>query len=770
MSSYVANRRPLFFAALCVVAGLVIMPMRGVACEAPPVALKMPQEKLRAALHDTPEPLLAEIDAYSIAMEACYDSLLGPLELRPLAQQAEALSLHMQDMRKAAQDDVRDDEFAYEDLLSSDHWAHIEAMRVAAAYAHAWGQLAMAVRHVSANDKRAALQQAEASLRQLSFEFKHPQLVQRAMYGLATAQIEGGQLAAAKASLTRLQASLKRGGNGDFARAVTAFKNRISDPSYVPPPALFVMDAQADKPSLDTAGVGKGGMGAVDLARQAVRDGRSAADITALLRPALSGDEAALRAALDLISRDQLLLAAMDYEPGQSLRVMQLAFAGGQYGQLKAAWAGVKPFYPHLPLGLKRRVDYQLGVALLNLNELDRAIAHLWQARKSLGEADNSPQAVLIDKLIALAQLSYDTPPDATRLALAQSFQNIALPQPAGADTPEAAMPPPLDVALLLRARVVLARHEAGQKNWQAADQWLTGIGPDMPAYQLFLGMRVRLLAEAVKAQKDDAARNKTARGAFQLYRLWQDSLCPPGCLSGNRLAVHRAAIALAMDGDLAPEAFGAAYGAFAAADGDTRPLITPAIDYLVSARAATRLAQILEPPQEADAGFVLGQWKKYLAEQADMATAYDWLATALVDVQGRPQAVLLEALMTHDLAQDMPMRALAHAEKLAANFPRRPSAWFFRAAVLAANQRHMEGARALASLAGRTPADDPVGMGARLGLAALFIELERRDQACAMRAKIFSRPQAGEVWQTAVTAFPLLHGWHEATQQGCAG
>ncbi len=736
------------------------------ACDMPPAALLQPLDGLRAALREAPAPLLSAMDTYSIGMEACYDGLRGPLELAPLAQQSDALADHMAALRKAAEDEVRDDEFAYEDLLSSDHWADIEAMRVASAYAAAWGQLAMAVRHVSANDKKEALAAAQKKLRALSFEFKHPQLVQRAMYGLATAQIEGGQLAAATASLERLQASLKRGGNSDFAGAVNAFHARITDPAYVPPPPLFEKQAAAPEGAQPlTLGQADGAAGALALARQALREARPAREITALLRPAFGGDEAALRAALDLVSRDQLLLEAMDYEPGQSLRVMRLAFAGGQYGQLEAAWAGVKAYYPYLPLGLKRRVDYQLGVALLNLGALDRAVSHLWAARKTLGDG---PQAEVIDKLIALAQLSYDTPPDAARLALAESFRNIALPQMPDEAAPETVAPPPLDVALILRARVVLARHAAQQKDWQAADQLLSGIGPSMPAYQLFLGMRVRLLAEAVRAKPEAQARNKTARGAFALYRLWQNSACPPGCLTGDRAAVHRAALDIAISGALPPDAFGQAYGSFVADGGDARPLMARAIAFLVSARAPLRLAQLLEPAAEAEAAFVLGQWKTYLADKADLAGDYDWLATQLVDLQGRPQAALLEALMTHDLASGNATRALPLAEKLAADFPRRPSAWFFRAAVLAANQRHMESARALAALAGRTPADDPVGMGARLGLAALFVALERGEQACAMRAKIFSRPQAADTWQTAITAFPLLADWQATTDGAC--
>lgn len=736
------------------------------ACNAPPPVLSAPISELRAALEQMPAPLLAEMDAYSVAMEACYDSALGPLELAPFVAQAKKLSAHMADLRRAAEDDVRGDEFAYEDLLASDLWGHIEALRVAGAYGAAWGELAMAVRHISADDKRKGLQAAQSALRQLSFEFKHPQLVQRAMYGLATAQIEGGQVDLAKASLERLKASLKRGGNAGFTRAVTDFHARISDPSYTPPPQLFATEEKTPRRQAELTNIA-GGMAAVELARQALREARPAEEIAALIRPALAGEAEALRAALDLLARDQLLLEAMDYEPGQSLRVMRLGFASGQYGQVKAAWAGVKPFYPHLPMGLKRRVDYQLGVALLNLGELDRAISHLWAARQTLKQG---PQATLIDKLIALAQLSYDAPPDAARLALARGFQDLPLPAAPPPNTPAADAPPSLDVALILRARVVLARHAAAQKDWPAADKWLSGIGPGLPAYQLFLGMRVRILAQAVKAETDAAARQKTARGGHALYRLWQGSECPPGCLAGDRVAVHRAAIELAISGNLPPAAFGLAFGSFVAEGGDTRPLLARSFMFLVTARDAVRLMQLLEPADEGEAAFVLGRWKHYLAEEADMPRDYNWYESALVDLQGRPQAVLLEALMDYDLANRRAAKALSHAEKLAANFPRRPSAWFYRAAVLAANQRHMEGARALASLAGRTPADDPVGMGARLGLSALFIELQRHEQACAMRAKIFSRPQAPALWQTAVGAFPLLGAWHETTERACAG
>ena len=152
------------------------------------------------------------------------------------------------------------------------------------------------------------------------------------------------------------------------------------------------------------------------------------------------------------------------------------------------------------------------------------------------------------------------------------------------------------------------------------------------------------------------------------------------------------------------------------------------------------------------------------LPDADGLAGHYDWLATALADLQGRPRAVLLERLIEHDLAGDRAAPALRHAEKLAADFPRRPSAWFMRAAALQANQRNMEAARALSALARRTSADDPVGMGARLGLAALFIELEQGEKACAMRMKIFARPTANDNWAAAAQAFPILKGRHKRT------
>ena len=179
------------------------------------------------------------MDDYSIAMEACYDGPQGPLELAPHIKAANLLEANITAMRRLAEDKVRDDEFDYEALLSSPLWGDIEAMRVATAYATAWGALAAAVRHISAEDKKQALDLAGKAMLQLTFEFKHPVLVQRAMYGLATAQIEGGRLAAAVATLTRLKQSLARGGDADFKISVVGFYARITAPSYQPPAVSY---------------------------------------------------------------------------------------------------------------------------------------------------------------------------------------------------------------------------------------------------------------------------------------------------------------------------------------------------------------------------------------------------------------------------------------------------------------------------------------------------------------------------------------------------
>lgn len=755
----------------------LVAPLKAQACGSANPLLRATPQAILSLLEEDAGVLLAAGDAYATAMEACYDGPLGPLELAPFVIESEAVATNMAQVRLLAEQSVRDNEVAYEDLLSSDLWGDIESLRVAGAYAAAWGQLAAAVRHISADDKRRAMKQAQNALRLLSFEFKHPHLVQRAMYGLATAQIEAGQLSVAQQTLERLQQSLRRGGAADFKRAVDGFLARISAPDYRPPAALFhapkksalkethQQNGQQSRQQSDSA---------LAMARQAMSEARTADEIVALLKPALSGDGKTVAAALDLLARDQLLLRAMDYEPGLSLRVMQQAFDTAQYGQLIAAWRGLKPFYPHMPPAMKRQTDYRLGVAYLSLGDLPLAIEFLTAARKGL--TAQNPQSARLDKLIVLAQLSVDEAPTQQRRALAEKFRTLPLPTAQGEVTDSGAVrAPSLDIMLALRARIVLARAAALEKDWLKADKTLTGIGPGLPGYQLFLGMRVRLLAEAVKARQADGvsaeALAKTGRGAAALYRLWLSAECPPGCVTGNRAAVHHAAIDTALYADLPSDDFGRAWGAFAADGGDIRPLVPRAIDYLTRQKDAARLMVLLEPDTEEAAAFVLGHWKKFLtelSEQPDFAALYDWLDSSLIDLQSRPKAALLEVFITYDLQNAQPEKALIQAEKLAANFPRRPAAWFLRAAALQASARGIEATRALAALAQRTPADDPVGMGARLGMAALFVELERGEQACAMRAKIFSRPNARDNWQAASTAFPILDGWHAVTQKAC--
>ncbi|MCH1541834.1 MAG: hypothetical protein L7U45_02105 [Alphaproteobacteria bacterium] len=763
---------PLF---LGLIMALFIAPQAATACGAPPALLTATPQKILAALEEDAAPYLAAMDTYSVAMEACYDGPLGPLELVPFVKEAERLSQNMASLRRMAEDRVRGNELDYEGLLSSALWADIEAMRVAASYATAWSSLAVAVRHVSAEDKKQALVEATKRMQQLTFEFKHPVLVQRAMYGLASTHIEGGRLAAAQDTLTRLRQSLARAGAPEFKQSVEAFYARITAPDYQPPTPLFSAAQDIDAPDDARANPlsGRPANDAVRLARLAVGEGRPADEIVALLEPALRGTPESARAALALIGRDQLLVQAMDYAPGPSLRVMRRAFADGQYGQLVNSWPDLKPYYPLLPDGLKRQVDYQMGVARLNLGALILAIDHLRAARQV---TPTGAQAERLDKLIVLAQLTADKAPDAALIALAKTYHRkekfIEIQMPIDAPPPTPAEV--LDDLLDLRARIVLARQAAQGADWPAADAYLTGIGPDQPAYRLFLGMRVRLLAEAVKGRKKAGENQQklrsTARGGHILYRLWRSSQCPPGCPTGNRLAVHQAAFETAFLADLNSTAFGFSWGGFVEDGGDIRPFIPQALDYVMARGDGDRLLVLLESVDEELAAVTLAHWKKHLrglVKKPDLGGHYGFLR-GLIDLQGRPQAVLLETLIEHDLARDKAAAALEHAETLAANFPRRPGAWFWRAAALQANQRGLEAARALSSLAQRTPADDPIGMGARLGLAAIFIDLERGTQACAMRQKIFSRPQAQTRWRDAVTAFPLLKDWQGTADKHC--
>jgi hypothetical protein len=723
-------------------------------------------------LAEQSDSLLAAMDSYSVGMEACYDSPLGPLELAPRVDQAERLASKMLALRGLAEAKVRGNEFEFEDLLSSDMWAHIESLRVASAYGAAWGHLAQAVRHVSANDKRAALHRVRADLQKLTFEFKHPVLVQRAMYGLALAQVENGDVAQAQDTLDRLLSSLRRNDARQFQAAVQAFYDEISAPGYQPPLPPASRDADADAganegPSQPNFRGDMGGQGeaALKAALQALKELRSADEIAALLEPAFGASPATVRQALDLASRDKTLLEALGYQPGPGLRQMRNGFATQRFSVVREGWRGVKPYYPYMPAALKRQVDYQMGASLVTLGDLPLALMHLRSALVGLAQG---PHRTRIEKLIVLAQLSDNTPSDAARVRLAERFREIP--------PREAEAPLELDHVLALRARVVLARHAATQKQWTKADGLMAGFGPDMPAYQLFLGMRVRLVAQSVSeaAQKGLVAEavQKQAVGGQILYDLWRDSDCPPGCLAGDRLAVHRAGLDLALKGNLDSQLFGQAWASFEAEGGDTRPILPQALAYLVDKYDADRLIALLDPSEEGRAGLVLGQWKKLLGEMQEsrqIAAYYDFLSLGLGDLQGRPQAVALEALIAYDLANMRPQQALDLADRLAKAFPRRPNAWFLRAAALQGLERDLEAARALSSLARRTPADDPVGMGARLGLSAVFLSLGKVDTACAMRDKTFSRPNATQNWAKAIQAFAELKDWGVATQQACA-
>ena len=182
-------------------------------------------------------------------------------------------------------------------------------------------------------------------------------------------------------------------------------------------------------------------------------------------------------------------------------------------------------------------------------------------------------------------------------------------------------------------------------------------------------------------------------------------------------------------------------------------------------------LIALLEPVDETQAKRILGAWKAYLRElqETDMDEArYVFLRDGLSELQGRPIANLYEALVQINLARNAPAEALRIADLLAQEFPRRPSAWYLRAEALRVNDRDLEAARALSSLAKRTPPDDPVGMGARVGLAAIFTNLGEKPKACAMMEKIFARSQAAQNWQKATDVFPMLAAW-ERQARACA-
>ena len=165
---------------------------------------------------------------YALDMEACYDGPTGPLQLRPHVETAAAFGDKIKALQEAAEAQVRGNEFDHEALLASDLWGDLESLRVAAHYAHAWGQLALAAKQVSAEARHQALPPARDGFARLGFEFGHPLLVQRAMYGLAIAHIESGDVAAAQGDIDPLAHLAQKGRAASICRHGQSLSCRYS--------------------------------------------------------------------------------------------------------------------------------------------------------------------------------------------------------------------------------------------------------------------------------------------------------------------------------------------------------------------------------------------------------------------------------------------------------------------------------------------------------------------------------------------------------------
>ena len=387
----------LFFPAFSIFCLAVIAPAE--ACRLPPKALLVSPEKILGALDTQAQPVLKAMDDFAGDIEACYDAPLGLLEMAEIRDGAATLRDHMDAVRGGAEARVRGDELNFEELLSSDLWQDLESLRVAGAYALAWAQLSRATREIGAEARRKALLDATEDMRALTLEFSHPVIVQRAMYGLATAQIEGGNVAAAIATLEQLKSSLGRGGQKSLEEAVDLFYAEITTPGYTPP---VLSKGFADTLAQDLSQM----PGTVDreilrAAEQALGEGKTAAEITAPQAPAFDGSPPMSAAAIEFLARDQKLLAAADDPPVNAVHRMDVGFAGRQFATVRESWRIVKPYYSLLPAKLKRGVDYQLGVSLVNLNEAARALPFLRAARAGYGAREQREQ---VDKFIALAR------------------------------------------------------------------------------------------------------------------------------------------------------------------------------------------------------------------------------------------------------------------------------------------------------------------------------------------------------------------------------
>ena len=158
---------------------------------------------------------------------------------------------------------------------------------------------------------------------------------------------------------------------------------------------------------------------------------------------------------------------------------------------------------------------------------------------------------------------------------------------------------------------------------------------------------------------------------------------------------------------------------------------------YLVAQGDGPGLIALLEPADEAQAKRILGAWKAYLRElQESLDEArYVFLRDGLSELQGRPLPICMRRC-ADNLARNAPAEALRIADPLAQEFPRRPSAWYLRAEACASMTATSK-RRAPSSLAKRTPPDDPVGMGARVGLAGNFHKPGEKPKARAMMENI---------------------------------
>ena len=167
----------------------------------------------------------------------------------------------------------------------------------------------------------------------------------------------------------------------------------------------------------------------------------------------------------------------------------------------------------------------------------------------------------------------------------------------------------------------------------------------------------------------------------------------------------------------------------------------------------------MLESDNEDLAPFPLGQWKRTAPaarlKKPDFDGRYQFLAHWPTCRVARVRSGWKHWSNMIWRARDG-VEALIHAETLAANFPRRPSAWFWRAAAAPISAADDEKRRAtLSSLAQRTPSDDPPAWARGSGLAALFVDLQRGAQLRHARENIFTPAPPAARWRDAAQAFP---------------